>query len=277
MHKSVIATSAMIVLALAVPLSARADFNYPDFSNTSGLKLNGDATVASNQLQLTYSSGNSAGSVFTTNQVALGSNATFSTHFQFQITNPGGVSDGDGQGADGFVFVLQTVSNNVGSAGQGIGYGGIAPSLGIEFDTYQNASPYLGPYNGDPTGNHVGININGSLTSIATANESTRFNNGQVWDAWITYDGSTNLLNAYWSMNGSIPAIPGLSATVNLAEIIGQNAGYVGFTSATGAAWENHNILNWQFSQTIAVPEPSSLLMFGIGIVGVAWKLRRRR
>lgn len=268
------------VLVLVLAANANGDFNYPDFSNTGGLKLNGDATVVNKQLQLTYAAGSSDGSVFTTTQQSLGSNATFSTHFQFQITNSGGVSDGDGPGADGLIFVVQTVSNSVGSAGEGIGYGGIRPSLGIEFDTYQNAPPYLGPYNGDPSGNHVGVDLNGSLTSLATTNEPTRFNNGQVWNAWIDYDGSSNLLNVYWSLNATRPIAPELSYNVNLSQVLGQNTGYVGFTSATGSAWNNHDILNWQYSQTLgvgAVPEPSSLLMLGLGFGAIGTIALRHR
>ncbi len=256
---------------LALVANASGDFTYNDFSNTAGLRLNGDTVVVNNQLQLTYASTFSTGSVFTTNQVALGDTSTFSTHFQFQMTNSGGISDEDGQGADGIVFVVQKVSNNVGTSGFGIGYAGISPSLGIEFDTYHNSF--------DPDGNHVGVDLNGNITSIATQHEPTRFNNGQIWNAWIDYDGSSSVVNVYWSMMDTRPAAPQLSASVNLQQILGDGTGFVGFTSATGSAWNNQDILNWQFSQTLgvgtAVPEPSSWLMLGIGLTAAVARRSR--
>lgn len=55
-------------------------------------------------------------------------------------------------GADGVVMVLQPISNNVlGSPGSGIGFTGLSPALGIEFDTYQN------PNLGDPPANHIAL------------------------------------------------------------------------------------------------------------------------
>src|SRR4029078_639193 len=116
--------------------SVRADFLYQDFSSTAGLQLNGNGADVSNVLRLSTASSFSSGSAFTTNTVDLGVGNSFSTYFQFRIINSGGIGDGDGVAADALVFVLQTVSNNVGAAGGGIGYSGISPSLGIEFDTY---------------------------------------------------------------------------------------------------------------------------------------------
>ena len=168
--------------------SARADFVYANFAtanSTSGgqtLQINGSASVGykGNQLQLTPSSPSQGGSAFTKNAVSLGTNASFSTYFQFQLSNSGGIGDEDGPGADGIVFVVQTVSNNVGAAGVGIGYAGIPNSIGIEFDTFDN---------GEISGNHVGVDENGGLQDFGAVNEPTRFNNGQIWNAWIDYDG----------------------------------------------------------------------------------------
>ena len=51
-----------------------------------------------------------------------------------------------------------------------MGYGGISPSIGIEFDTYNNSW--------DSNGNHVGVNLNGSMGSAAHYNVPTTLNNG---------------------------------------------------------------------------------------------------
>lgn len=66
----------------------------------------------------------------------------------FNINQP----SGSGGGADGLVFVVQTVSSNVGSSGRGIG---------AKFDTYQNT--------GDLSSNFVGVVLGGNITATASA------------------------------------------------------------------------------------------------------------
>ena len=263
------------VLALG-GLSAIAGFSYSDFSSTAGLQLNGAAAQLGNELRLVNSVPFAGGSAFTTASTPLGGLNSFSTYFQFRIDNNAGIGDGDGVGADGLAFVIQTVSNNVGSLGGGIGYQGIANSVGIEFDTYNNG----GPAN-DPDGNHVGIDLNGNIASVATASEPTRFNNGSIWNAWVDYDGTTNALEVRWSQAALRPAAAQLSSVVNLQTVLGQNSAFLGFTSATGSGYGDHNILNWEYRDSFspinpAVPEPTSAL-FALGIVGVALRQRSRR
>lgn len=223
-----------ILLAIAVFSldigKARCDFTYPDFSSVTGLKLNGDAVQSGNKLQLTTPTGFSSGSTFSTNPVSLGNLNTFSTHFQFQITDSGGLGDEDGAGADGLMFVVQTVSNSVGGSGGGIGFSGIANSVGVEFDTFNNG---ISGFN-DPNGNHVGIDLNGNIASIVTATEPTRFNNSEIWNAWIDYDGGAKSLQVRWSQLDTRPNNSQLSASVDLTQL-GQNTAFVGFTSATGS------------------------------------------
>src|SRR5262245_21390542 len=98
-------------------LSASADFAYSEFSSTAGLMLNGNAAQSGNVLRLTPALNNQSGCAFTTALVPLGGLASFSTYFQFQITNSGNNGanpDEDGLGADGIVFVVQTQNNNAG-------------------------------------------------------------------------------------------------------------------------------------------------------------------
>jgi hypothetical protein len=77
------------------------------------------------------------------------------------------------------------------------------------------------------------------------------------------------------------PLAPLLSANVNLATVLGSTNAFVGFTSGTGSAYGNHDILTWEFRDTFnpivtppgtgAVPEPSTYgLMGALGLIVVA-------
>jgi hypothetical protein len=68
---------------------------------------------------------------------------------------------------------------------------------------------------------------------------------------------------------------PILAANINLADLLnlqnGRNA-FIGFTSSTGGAWENHDIVSWSYSE---IPEPSTLALIGIGLIA-GGVIRRR-
>lgn len=268
---AVVATAAFCGQAAAALV-----INYPDFSSTAGLQVNGNAAQVGNVLRVTPSTFSQGGSVFSTNTVSLASSASFSTYFQFRFTNPGGACDGQGCGADGLAFVVQTLSNNVGGIGGGIGYAGIGNSLGIEFDTWNN-----GGIDGNSS-NHVGIDVNGDVNSLLRAEVTEAdMNNGAVWNAWIDYNGATNLLEVRLTQSLVRPSTAMLSLVRNIALDLGSTNAFVGFTSGTGAAFANHDVLNWQLEDNFrpigTVAEPGSLALAGLAMLCVAGVRRRAR
>jgi hypothetical protein len=263
---------AVLTLAAAASAPAATVINFADFSDVSTLQLNGNASQAGNRLRVTPAAGSQAGSAFSQNAVTLTASVSFSTHFAFQITNSGGGSDGDGPGADGLVFVVQTVSNTAGTGGGGIGYLGLPNSVGIEFDTWNN-----GGGSNDPNGNHIGIDIGGGFNG-PTALIGTRMNDGNIWNAWVDYNGVTDDLEVRLSQTSTRPAAATLTRNVDLVSVLGGTNAFVGFTSGTGAAWGNHDVLSWEFRDDFApISSPDSggtLALFGAGLTSMAF-LRR--
>jgi hypothetical protein len=263
---------AAVVSAASLALPAFSQISISDFSTVTpgSLQLNGNAAIVGPALRVTPATFSQAGSAFSTSSVTLAADVSFSSFFTFQITGSGGISDGDGTGADGLVFVVQTNANNVGGIGGGIGYLGVPNSLGVEFDTWDNGAGF-----GDPNGNHVNFDFGGTFSSTATAGLiPTRMNNGSIWSAWVDYDGTTNTLELRLVESSVVrPGAALLSANVDLAAVLGSVNAFVGFTSGTGSAYGNHDILSWEFRNTFspivtppgagAVPEPSTYGLMG--------------
>lgn len=289
----VCASSVLFGLALAADA---AQFTYNGFSNTTGLTFVGDATTAVTSdgtvLRVTPATGGQSGAVYSTSAFTLGANATFSTQFQFRFTDPGGQDP-----ADGITFVLAASPTGLGSGGVGMGYAGVPNSVAIEFDTYNNAGFGLGDNDGNSS-NHVAIDTDGNLTNTALANVygngSCGFtngspaqnpntvdgcmSNGHLWTVDMSYNG-TNLTVGLRDPSESLDFIAINSYAINIASYLGTNNAYVGFTAGTGAGWENHDIVNWTFSNTaqLPVPEPGSLTLLCVGVLMLAGAGARRR
>ena len=229
-----------------------SSFRFDDFADLSKLVLNGVAQDLNTipvqvngrtVLRLTHDSGFQSGSAFLSDPVDLlheGAPVSFETHFKFQINEAGGW---DG-GGDGMTFALVTKPNSLGGTGGDLGFGGVEPSLAVEFDTFQNDY--------DPNGNHIGIDLNGDVVSAATYTLEQDLLAGDVWSVWIDYLADASRLEVRIAPKDIRPDAPQLSYIVNLAEVLGQPRVYAGFTAGAAFAYGDHDVNFWEYSSSIS-------------------------
>ena len=286
MTRTLLATAALALAAAAPQAQAATVINYANFAGACGTSLTcvGNAAVdAGNDLRLTTAGGSQAGAGYSTTAIALGAGATFSTSFQFRMTQAGGINP-----ADGFTFVVAKSATGLGGVGGGLGYAGVGNSIAIEFDTYQNA--------GDISSNHVALDQNGSLSSLVQVNPygvanctlashtaSGCMSNGNVWSAFVSYDGTTQKLNVSVQEQGFALLNLISNYSIDISSTLGTNSAFVGFTAGTGSGYENHDILNWQLANDTSIgapgrlPEPTDLALLSLAGVASLAAARRRR
>jgi hypothetical protein len=205
------------------------------FPNAAGLTLNGSAVNTANLLQLTTTSGTyQDGSVFWNQPIGI---QTFTTDFSFQLSSAQG---------DGFTFTIQNVSANaLGASGSGLGYQKIAKSVAVKFDLYSNAGE-----GADSTG----VYSNGAAPTVPAADmtaSGVQLKSGDVMLAHVTYDGTTlsmNLLDQ--ATNKSFV----LTNAINIPQVVGGSAAYVGFTGSTGGLGAIQKILTWTYTTQAPTP-----------------------
>lgn len=276
-----------VSMIIAVPVQAVL-VNFQNFNDLSGFTLNGvtggintgaQGVMGPNLgdgrvLRLTNNVGQS-GSAFLTNPFSLASDASFSSFFEFQF------KDQQNGGADGIVFAIQTVANTAGGAGGGIGYQGLTPSIGIEFDNWNNGG-------GDGNnGNHAGININGNMNSVVRADVlPALLDSGTIFHAWVDYNGLTDLLEVRLALDDIRPATALMSHAVDLVDLLGTTNAFIGFTSGTGYAGADHDIRRWVFDGQFnpitdpgnpggTISEPGIFALFSIALLGFGLSRRK--
>src|SRR5438477_6419654 len=197
------------------------------FSSFSQYILNGSATKNNcNCYTLTTEKINQSGSVWNSNKIDLSN--SFDFHFNVYLGCK------DLSGADGIVFILQPISTSVGTTGEGMGFEGVSPSVGISLDTWQNFT------RNDPWYDHISIQLNGQVThgndlagpipASATSDNIEDCN----WHVFrIIWDATTKTLSTYF--DGQFR----LEARYDLVRDVFNNDPmvYWGFSGATGGAY----------------------------------------
>ncbi len=190
-------------------------------------QLNGDAvTIGADCFRLTPAQDGSSGSVWMTDKLNL--------QESFELTTQIFLGCND-KGADGIVFGMQAISTSVGAGGYGMGFGGIWPSIGVEFDTHKNNDQE------DPSFDHMAIIRNGNVNHFGADNlagpiqihpENSNVEDCEKHDLHIVWDALTMQLQV------SLDCEARLSYTGDIVNEIfnGDPNVFWGFTAGTGAA-----------------------------------------
>jgi hypothetical protein len=174
----------------------------------------------------------------------------------------------DGNGADGIVFILATTNTALGTGGGGLGYDGIMPSIGIEYDDYQNSNY------GDPNPDHIAVISAGSVNHTLPSNLV-----GPITIANIE-DGEDHCFSVLWD-----PGTQTFTAALNsdlityTGDIVanffsGNPVVYYGFSSGTGSLSNLHTVC---FGPPTLQPMPDVTLCEGEDVQlqaddnGVSW------
>ena len=212
---------------------------FPSFTSSSLDKLqsSGSVSIEGDKLRLTPAENWKQGVALYKSAFKLSSVRSFSSHFSFQMGDPECYTH---LGADGLAFIIQSNDSTVHANGYGLGYAGTELSVAIEFDTYFNRQFQ------EPEEHHIGLSLHGDPTSYSTAISPYTLNDGRTYYAWAEYDGANKMLEVRLSDSTARPAEPVLKSKVDLATVLEDNV-FVGFSAATGACREEHDIKSFFF------------------------------
>ena len=221
----------------------------------------GDSYSSDHTFVLTNNSAFQRGAVWYSEKQAVQDG--FITDFSFRMSEPysGYLDDGGYPGADGFAFILQTVSDTaIGTVGGCMGYFHLFNAIAIEFDQYKNDKDGVEDWD-DSTGNHIAVQHakNAEISFQHTLNTTLAMVNtdikpfGQTYWCRIEYDSDESFFKVYLSANGrdydTLISLNNFDINDYISLPDGQC--YMGFTAATGGAKEYHEILSWKICRKI--------------------------
>ncbi len=204
-------------------LSAQSDQLKIDDFRTSGTAL----TIGDRCFRLVPDMEYLSGSIWHKKPIDL--NAPFEMEIRLML----GCKDADG--ADGMVFIFHPSAQRTGRWGEGMGFGGLRPSLGIEIDTWLN------DHLGDPYEDHMALLVDGQMHHALDLVGPIRIPNVE--------DCKQHLLRITWSptaiqLNVALDGKRYISYRGNIIQNVfqGNSSVYWGISSGTGRYSNRHDV-----------------------------------
>ncbi|RPI68095.1 MAG: hypothetical protein EHM43_05915 [Ignavibacteriae bacterium] len=223
------------------------------------LNMVGTATTYLNGVRMTQALPSQAGAIWIKDRQDVGNGFVSTFAFRVSKGDDGSQPDGGPVGADGFALVFQNESaSGVGNVGRGIGYDGLPHGLAIEIDTYLNA------INNDPSGSHVAVQV-GDGTRLSS-NHISPYVRSVVYDRVPPLIADGSIYNVKAEYRGGLLRVwveadesfddPVLELPIDIGREIGLGSdqkAWVGLTSATGLAFQQHEVIDWTFGECNAI------------------------
>ncbi|MBW3622138.1 MAG: hypothetical protein KY468_01855 [Armatimonadetes bacterium] len=252
------------------PTPSTITFDYANFITMDNLWLLADAAKAGERVRVTPAGMGKVGALYYGSKVMLQNG--FETTFRFQLTDLRPLP-GFRPGADGLALVIHNSNGGfLGDPGGALGYGnsisrcdcdgyslgGITNAIAVEIDTWSNDVQYS-----DPNDNHISVHN----TRVAADNVDERHSLG--WSLAIPdlKDEKVHTVKVHY-VPGTLSvfvdnlAHPALKVPLDLSKdlVLDNGRGWIGITAATGAGYENHDVLSWSFNNTLgAAPGTQTL------------------
>ena len=256
--------------AAALPLNVSANFSGAEYGTADMSLVNGGGSGAfwvtdpgisppfglNERLRVSSNAGGQRGNAWynPTTVVAAGD---WTFDFTMQITYP------TGSGADGMAFHMQEVGVGADTFIQGQGLG--TDFLSVTFDTYNNF---------DSCSVDFGLAVfnNGSQVGSCVDLSSVGSPDPYAYSVGLAHNEATGNLSVTVTNTNSGATTGALNYTVDLSALY---TATFGWSAQTGGDGENHDVVN--FDATFAIPEPSTALLLGLGLAGLAVRRQRIR
>lgn len=221
-------------------------------------QLVSDSHFFESSLRLTRARVFERGAIWSNYKYDVTSNFEAEIIFKIDNGNNNNIDDGSQPGADGLAFVIQNHDKNVmGRYGGGIGFEGIPNSIAIELDLFQNNENNYG----DPNGHHLAIFTNGieENTSKHTSEDSELalallendlMVDGSTYKIKINFNKQTNVLTTRLTDEDDNQIGLLVADNLNLETLLDldfDRFAMIGITSATGSAYQKHEIIDFTF------------------------------